>query len=93
LKWVTNGRCRDTRTCDGQLIATAEVAYTHRDDCDHYNPFLFRKDIGYELLVVDRCERESRSVDRAGDRHRRAVEVALGGPAASPWPEEGSQGL
>jgi hypothetical protein len=55
-------------TCEGQLVATAEVADTYGYDRDHYdNIFLFKNGSGYELLVVGRHERyaEDGSLDRA----------------------------
>ena len=45
-------------TCEGQLVATAEVADTYGHESDHYdNIYLFTNNGGYELLVVGRHER------------------------------------
>ena len=55
-------------TCEGQLVATAEVADTYGHESDHYdNIYLFTNNGGYELLVVGRHERyaENGSLDRA----------------------------
>lgn len=47
-----------TLTCEGRLVATAELADTYRYDTDTYNHlFLFQRVGGYELLVVGRTER------------------------------------
>lgn len=57
-----------TLTCEGQLVATAEVADAYGYDRDQYdNIFLFKNSSGYELLVVGRHERytEDGSLDRA----------------------------
>lgn len=57
-----------TLTCQGQLVATAEVADTCGYDTDQYDDvFLFKNDQGYELLVVGRRERyaENGSLNRA----------------------------
>jgi len=63
-----------TLTCDGQLIATAELADAYgynRDWYDHV--FLFKNDTGYELLVVSRRERFH--LDRALDQAAARVDV------------------
>jgi len=61
-------------TCDGQLVATAEVAETYGYDSDLYdNVFVFKNDNGYELLVVGRRER----YDADGMLQRALVSVDL----------------
>jgi hypothetical protein len=61
-------------TCEGQLVATAEVAETYGYDSDLYdNVFVFKNDSGYELLVVGRRER----YDEDGMLQRALVSVDL----------------
>jgi hypothetical protein len=61
-------------TCEGQLVATAEVAETYGYDSDLYdNVFVFKNDSGYELLVVGRRER----YDQDGMLQRALVSVDL----------------